>query len=82
MVSSSFPLERTLRDYTHYFKNKPGFKIVNDQLLKEVEMTLSPERKYVALLIDEIKQKEGLAYKKMSGKIVGFVNIGDINQQL
>ena len=45
-------------------------------------MKLPPERKYVALLIDEMKVKEGLVYNKTSGEIVGFINIGDINQQL
>ena len=61
--SSNFiklPSERT----TNYFENKPGFQDgVNDQLL-EVERI---ERKYVALLIDEMKVK-GLVYNKMSGK--------------
>ena len=45
-------------------------------------MTITPERKYVALLIDEMKVKEGLVYNKTSGEIVGFTDIGDINQQL
>ena len=40
------------------------------------------DRKYVALLIDEMKVKEGLVYNKTSGEIVGFTDIGDINQQL
>ena len=72
-----------MRDYTHYFENKPGFQDeVNDQLLEGVErMKLPPEKKYVALLIDEMKVK-GLVYNKTSGEIVGFINIGDINQQL
>ena len=77
------PSERTLRDYTHYFNIRPGFQDeVNDQLLKEIDnMMLPPERKYIALLIDEMKVK-GLVYNKTSGVIVGLTNIGDINQQL
>lgn len=57
------PSERTLRDYTHYFENRLGFQDeVNDQLMNEIErMTLPPERKYVALLINKMKSK-GLVY--------------------
>ena len=78
------PSERTLRDYTHYFQNKPGFQDeVNQQLLEEVEkLNLPAERKYVGLLIDEMKVKEGLVYNKLSGEIVGFTNLGDVNDQL
>lgn len=78
------PSERTLRDYTHYFQNKPGFQDeVNQQLLEEVEkMKLLDERKYVGLLVDEMKVKEGLVYNKTTGEIVGFTSLGDINEQL
>lgn len=78
------PSERTLRDYTHYFQNKPGFQDeVNQQLLEEVEkLKLPPERKYVGLLLDEMKVKEGLVYNKTTGEIVGFTNLGDVNEQL
>ena len=78
------PSERTLRDYTHYFQNKSGFQDeVNQQLLEEVEkLKLSAERQYVGVLIDEMKVKEGLVYNKISGEIVGFTNLGDVNEQL
>ena len=78
------PSERTLRDYTHYFTNKPGFQDeVNQQLVDEVEKMAIPEnRKYVVLLFDEMKVKEGLVYNKTSGEIIGFTDLGDINNQL
>ena len=78
------PSERTLRDYTHYFQNKPGFQDeVNQQLLEEVEkMKLPDGRKYVGLLVDEMKVEEGLVYNKTTGEIVGFTSLGDINEQL
>ena len=78
------PSERTLRDYTHYFENKPGFQDeVNQQLLDEVNSLSLPEsRKYVCLLLDEMKIKEGLVYNKHTGKIIGFTSLGDINDEL
>ena len=39
-------------------------------------------KKYVVILIDEMKIKEGLVYDKHSAHIIGFVNIGDVGNQL
>lgn len=75
-----------LRDYTHYFTNKPGFQDeVDQQLITEVDQAITSQVKavwYVGILIDEIKIKEGLVYNKHSGEIVGFTNLGDFNDQL
>lgn len=70
------PSERTLRDYTHHFENKPGFlKEVDQQLIDEANLSSLPEsKKFVAILIDEMKVKEGLVYNKFSGEIIGLVN--------
>ena len=80
----NLPSERSLRDYTHYFTNKPGFQDeVNQQLIDKVsKLNLPASRKYIALLVDEMKVREGLVYNKNGGEIIGFVNLGDINQQL
>ena len=52
-------------------------------MLGEVEkLKLPPERKYVGLLLDEMKVKEGLVYNKTTGEIVGFTDLGDVNEQL
>ena len=66
------PSDRTLRDYTHYFKNKTGFQDeVNKQLLNEVSLQSLPDsRKFVAVLVDEMKVKEGLIFNKHSGEII------------
>ncbi len=78
------PSDRTLRDYTHYFQNKTGFQNeVNKQLLDEISLQSLPDsRKFVAVLIDEMKVKEGLVFNKYSGEIVGFTHLGDINDDL
>lgn len=56
------PSERTLRDYTHYFKSQAGFQPdLNQQLHKEAAIDSLPESKrYIALLIDEIKGRFGV----------------------
>ncbi len=78
------PSERTLFDYTHYYTNKVGFQEeVNQQLAEEVKrLSLPDSRKFVSLLIDEMKIKEGLVYNKHSGEIMGFTSLGDINDDL
>ena len=79
----TLPSERTLRDYTNYFRNKPGFMDeVDDQLMNEISPSLPESRRTVALLINEMKIKEGLVYNKHSGEIIGFTNLGDVNDEL
>ena len=78
------PSERTLRDYTHYFKSVAGFNPdVNLQLQREVDLqSLSVSKRYVVLVIDEMKIKEDLVYDKNSGNIIGFTSLGDIGDTL
>ena len=35
--------------------------------------------KEIHLIIDEMKIKEGLVYNKQSGNVIGFTDLGDIN---
>lgn len=78
------PSERTLRDYTHCFESKAGFDDELDkQLMKEAQVdTIQDFQKYVCLVFDEVRVKEGLVYDKHSLQVIGFVNLGDINNQL
>ena len=72
-------------DYVHYFSNKPGFQPeVLGQLLKEANLEALPSssRRFVAVILDEMKIKEGLVYNKYSGEIIGFTHLGDINDEL
>lgn len=74
--------ERTLRDYTNYFKSQTGSQVeVNQQLMKEAKVEeLQENRKY--LLIDEMKIKENIVYDKYTGEIVAFTSLGSINDEL
>ena len=44
--------------------------------------TIPDLRKYVCLLLDEVRIKEDLVYDKHSSQIIGFINLGDVNNQL
>ena len=46
------------------------------------QLSLTKSRLFVALLIDEMKIKEGLVYNKHSGAVIGFTCLDDINDQL
>ena len=80
----ALPSERTLRDYTNYFASKPGFQVeVLQQLQKEVEsLSLPDSRKFAGIIIDEMKIKEGIVYNKHTGAVIGFTNLGDVNDSL
>ena len=78
------PSERTLRDYTHYFKHRAGFQPeLNQQLRKESKVhDLPEEQKYCGIIFDEMKVRENLVYDKYTGTVIGFVNVGEINNEL
>ena len=78
------PSERTLRDYTHHIKSKPGFSDEVDEMLsKEAKLADIPNwKKHVTIVIDELKVKEKLVYDKYETRVIGFVNLGEVNDQL
>ena len=78
------PSERTLRDYTHYIKAGVGVQPdVTQQLMSEVRIdSLEDWQKYVALVFDEVKIKEGIVYNKHDCRIIGFVDLGPVNNTL
>lgn len=80
----TLPSQRTLRDYTHYCKASPGFSTdVDEQLAHAAAMdTLEEWQKCVILLLDEMHIKENLVYEKHSGSLIGFTNLGDVNNHL
>ena len=49
----TLPSERTLRDYTSYFSNQPGFmNEIDNQLFAEVSPSLPSSRRYISIIID------------------------------
>ena len=78
------PSGRTLRDYTHYIENKPGFsKFVDRQLAEMIGLqSLESWQKSICLVADEMKIKEGLVFDKHNGDLVGFTNLGKVNEEI
>lgn len=79
----TLPSERTLRDYTHFFQSTTGFQAEVDAMLKrELDLDAADKndlKRYVILLMDEMKIKESLVYDKHSSKVVGFTELDDID---
>lgn len=78
------PCGRTLQDYTRWVKAGQGIQPeVTKQLMDEVKMdSLQEWQKYVAVIFDEMKIKEGIVYNKHECRVVGYVNFGEVNNTL
>ncbi len=80
----TLPSQRTLRDYSNAVKAEAGFSPeVDNQLLQAAQLLTSPSyHGLVVLLLDEMHIREELVYNKHSGKLVGFMDLSDINNHL
>ena len=76
------PSQSTLRDYTHFLPAKIGFAAETDQHLVDVAFLSNHLNKYVILVMDEMRIKQYLVYDKHEGRLIGFVNLENINNQL
>ena len=78
------PSERTLRDYTHYINALTGYNDEVDVHLAEASRLKDtpPYQRCVILAIDEMHIKEDLVFNKHSGRLIGFVNLGDADTAL
>ena len=76
------PSQRTLRDYTHYIKSQVGFSSEVDRAIVDAADLTKDHNKYVTLVMDEMYIKSDLVYDKHEGTLIGFVNLGDVNNQL
>ena len=65
-------------------KVEPGFSTeVDHQLMVTAKVMTSKEReKLVVILLDEMDIREDLVYDKHSGVLVGFTNLGNVNNHL
>ena len=74
------PSDRTLRDYTHCISSKAGSQIwlVNSWWEKQ-KLEVEKWQKHIVLIYDEMHVREKLVYHKATGELVGFVDLGDIN---
>ena len=77
------PSERTLRNVV---KSGDGFKMeVLEQLYNEARMgqdEIPAHRQFVGIAVDEIYIKSDLVYDCHSARVIGFVNLGAVDEQL
>ena len=80
----SLPSTRTLRDYTHFIQSKTGIQPeVTQHLMHEARIsTIKDFEKHVAVAFDEIRIKDSLVYDKHNSRIIGFVDVGAVNNDL
>ena len=78
------PHVNTLKKYINFTDPMTGFNPdIIKQLIKDSKLEILEEyQKNVSLLFDEMKIQSNLVYKKSTGKIVGFVEMGDINEEI
>ena len=78
------PSQCTMRDYTHYIEAECGFSVeVDIMLLKAAKIESCPDRdKCTIVLLDEMYIRQNLVYNKHSGEMVGFTDLGSINNYL
>ncbi|XP_072047274.1 uncharacterized protein [Amphiura filiformis] len=78
------PHESTLREYLHWTAPKSKFTVeAVEQLCQEMKLEeLKPNQKYVALIHDEMKIKSDLVFRKHTGELVGFTDLGDVQNSL
>ena len=80
----TLPHVNTLKKYINYTTPTSGFnpdvikKLVVDSKLSQLEDI----KKNVSLSFDEMKFQQGLVYQKSSGKLIGFCEFGDINEEI
>ena len=78
------PSQRTLRDRTHYVHAQTGFSDAVDKMLMDAAKVKScPEREKCTLLtLNEMHIWEDLVFDKHTGTMIGFANLGEINEHL
>ena len=80
----ALPSRRTLRDYTHIMNVNAGVSREMIERLKENMKydSCDSSEKIVGVMLDEMKVKNGLVFNKKTDKLVGFVDLGSINNDL
>ena len=78
------PSGRTLSDYTHWSSAHTGVQLEFIEHFKAMAESVikAPQQKLCALSMDEMKIKCGFVFSKRSGNLVGFVDLGDANNDI
>ena len=80
----ALPSRRTLCDYTHVMSANAGISSEMIVRLKDDMKfdSCDSAEKIVGIMLDEMKVKSGLVFNKRTDKLVGFVDLGSINNDM
>ena len=78
------PHVNTLKRYLNFTAPTTGFNpdVIQRLIVDSKLSTLKYHERNVSLLFDEMKIKSGLVYKRSSGKLIGFTEMGELNEEL
>ena len=78
------PSQRTLRRYTQFYNASTGFSCeLDEQMMRDSKIQrLEYYQKFVSIIGDEMYIKQKLVYNNSTGDLVGYCDIGDINNHL
>ena len=76
------PHESTLKKYTHYTDAAVGIQYdVLETMINEIDFG-KPHNANVTLILDEMKIKSGLVFSSSSGELIGFTDVGEVNNEI
>ena len=75
----TLPSQRRLKDYRNAIKPQRGFngKVIEE--LKAISNSYFDVQRYVVLLFDEMKIQANLVLDKVTGELIGFTDLGDLD---
>lgn len=78
------PHRTTLNQYTGFTEIGTGFNPdILEQFIKEIDFDNMEEyQKNITIIFDEMKIKSNLVFSRNSGKLIGFTELGSINEEL
>ena len=71
------PSQRTLKDYGNSIRPKTGFHEEVLGELKKLTDSYFDVQRYVVLLFDEMKIMSNLVFDKVTGELIGYLDLGD-----
>ena len=78
------PHVNTLKKFTNFTTPSAGFNPdITARLIEDSNIEhLQEFEKNVSLIFEEMKFKSDLVYSKETGKMVGFTEMGDVNEEI
>jgi len=78
------PHINTLKKYTNFTTPKTGFNIdILQQLITDAKLeTASEFERNITICFDEMQIKSDLVYRKSTGQLIGFTELGEVNDEI